>query len=51
MENDDGGCPPHRRQKCLDGRRVERVVADLEKEDVVGRGKRVGRDGGLVGTE
>ncbi len=35
VENDDGGSPAFRIEERLDGRSVQRVVADLDEEDVV----------------
>jgi hypothetical protein len=37
VQNDGGGRPPGRTEKRLHRRRVERVVPDLKKEDVVSR--------------
>ena len=51
VEDDDGGRPPAGREERLDGRRVQRVVADLEEEDVVLRAQRPRGSVGLIGDE
>jgi len=49
VQDDDRGRLPPGRAKRLDGRRVQRVVADLEEEDVVRARESPRSVGGLVG--
>ena len=49
VQDDDRGRQPPRVEERLDGRRVQRIVSDLEEEDVVVGAQRLGGRRGFVG--